>query len=131
LAQHAVVSVDEGLSNIPVIRWLRQYVPDEAVVFHGSSIVALYAAARHGFGLTVLPRWLGDREPGLVRVFIAPDETWTPLWLLTHRELRHTARVRAFMDYMATALGKQRPMPEYGGGPHLTTHGQTFTGIQV
>ena len=30
------------------------------------------------------------------------------LWLLTHPDLRHAARVRAFMDHAGTQLNKRR-----------------------
>ena len=30
------------------------------------------------------------------------------LWLLTHPDLRHTARVRAFLDFAAAEIAKRR-----------------------
>jgi DNA-binding transcriptional LysR family regulator len=32
----------------------------------------------------------------------------TPIWLLTHRDLRRVARVRVFLDFMAEAIGRNR-----------------------
>ncbi|MDP6709408.1 MAG: LysR family transcriptional regulator [Alphaproteobacteria bacterium] len=69
-------------------------------------------AARAGMGLTMLPCFLGDREPGLVRVPGAlpiPDRS---IWLLSHHGLRKTARVRAFVDYIADAILAHRALLE-------------------
>ena len=34
------------------------------------------------------------------------------LWLLTHPDLRNTARVRAFVDYCAAEMAKRRKLLE-------------------
>jgi DNA-binding transcriptional LysR family regulator len=39
------------------------------------------------------------------------------LWLLTHPDLRQSARVRAFMDFMATEITKQKKQIEGGRVP--------------
>jgi DNA-binding transcriptional LysR family regulator len=36
------------------------------------------------------------------------DELANGIWLLTHADLRQTARVRAFMDFAASEISKQR-----------------------
>jgi hypothetical protein len=32
----------------------------------------------------------------------------TPIWLLTHRDLRRVARIRVFLDFMAEAIARDR-----------------------
>ena len=67
-------------------------------------------AAKAGMGLAMLPCFLGDREPGLVRV---PGATPIPdrsIWLLLRAGLRTTARVRAFVDFTAAAILDRRPL---------------------
>ncbi|MFT4584414.1 MAG: DNA-binding transcriptional LysR family regulator [Gammaproteobacteria bacterium] len=76
-----------------------------------SSLLQL-EAAKAGMGMVVLPCFLGDAEPSLRRV--APG-TATPLWeiwLLTHEDLRRTARVRLFMDFMADAILAKKDLLE-------------------
>jgi hypothetical protein len=46
--------------------------------------------------------------PGLVRMGEAIRELGGSLWLLTHPDLRHAVRIRAFMDYVGGALLRQR-----------------------
>ena len=55
---------------------------------------------RPGHGHVVL----GDPSPVLTRLADHVDAAASALWLLTHEDLRNTARVRAFMDFMADAL---------------------------
>src|SRR5690606_25007521 len=54
-----------------------------------------------------LPCGIADLEPGLMRVAPLPDSFTLELWLLTHEDLRRTARIRAFLDFMAEALAKE------------------------
>ena len=36
----------------------------------------------------------------------------TALWILTHEDLRHTARIRAFTEFAANAFGRCRSLLE-------------------
>jgi DNA-binding transcriptional LysR family regulator len=47
-----------------------------------------------------------------------PDPNFAAdLWLLTHPDLRHSPRVRVFLDFMAAEIVKQRQSIE-GAGLH-------------
>ena len=61
-------------------------------------------------GMGVLPCFIGDHMPGLRRIGAAISEHGGALWLLTHPDLRHAARVRAFMDHAGAELMKRRKM---------------------
>jgi DNA-binding transcriptional LysR family regulator len=54
---------------------------------------------RAGLGLAALPRCVGDPDPGLVRLGGPVAEMTSALWLLTHPDLRHVARVRAVREW--------------------------------
>ncbi len=69
-------------------------------------------AVKAGMGLSMLACYIGDSEPGLRRV---PPTTAMPdrdMWLLTHEDLRYTARVRQFMAFIADALLAKRDLLE-------------------
>lgn len=64
----------------------------------------LLQAIRAGIGRGVLPRVVGDRVAGLVRLD-DPDAVFDrELWLLTHPELRGLARVRAVAEWLEAAV---------------------------
>ena len=65
-------------------------------------------AAAQGMGLTYLPCFIGDADPGLVRVPGVELIDDRSIWLLLHSDLRKTARVRVFVDFMAEAILKRR-----------------------
>ena len=46
----------------------------------------------------------GDRDNDLVRVIDDIPELLTPLYLLTHRDLQRTPRIRAFLDFVETEI---------------------------
>ena len=75
--------------------------------------------ALQGVGAALLPCFLGDRSPDLVRVGYPLPELDAGLWTLTHADLRRAARVRAFMDFAAAELMKQRRAIE-GEAPTVT-----------
>ena len=66
-------------------------------------------AAKGGIGLGVLPCYLADPEPGVRRVLPPIAELTRELWLITHRDLRRTARVRACMHVIGEAVERWRP----------------------
>ncbi|WP_164117790.1 LysR family transcriptional regulator [Sphingorhabdus sp. Alg239-R122] len=66
--------------------------------------------ARAGMGLTMLPCFLADSVPGLVRATTAPPKPSRDIWILTHSDLRRTAKVRAFMNFAESVLRPLKPM---------------------
>ena len=58
-------------------------------------------------GLALLPCYLGDADRGLVRVLAPLSDLTTELWLVTHRSLKDTARIRAFMDVVGDGLKRR------------------------
>ena len=52
----------------------------------------------------MLPCAIADQRPDLIRFAEVPDIFNLDLWLLTHEDLRHTARIRAVLDFLTPAL---------------------------
>jgi DNA-binding transcriptional LysR family regulator len=61
---------------------------------------------KQGLGVGMMPASNGDAEPSLVRVF---EHLGTlieiPLWLVVHRELHTSLRVRRVFDLLVTEIG--------------------------
>lgn len=73
------------------------------VVMTTNSPAAQVRAVQQGVGLGVLShRWAGH-EPGLVRLLPEVSAAEIDLWLVTHEDLRHSARLRAVADHIAEA----------------------------
>lgn len=68
-------------------------------------LVVLNALVREGFGVAVLACYWADAEPDLQRIY--PDPVMQDvlgLWVLSHPDMRRTARVRAFTKFITEVL---------------------------
>jgi DNA-binding transcriptional LysR family regulator len=108
------VRLDESLASAPQERWLDRVGPSCPVAFRCNSTAALQAAARHGVGVAVLPCFVAERDPGLVRLE-GPEPPPHELWLLVHGELRQAARVRAVIEWVDELVEAARPVLAGGG----------------
>lgn len=70
--------------------------------------VMMRELARQGLGIAVLPVPLeaAAPDPRLVRVPVALQPVSIPLWLVTHRELHHSARIRLAFDLLVERLSE-------------------------
>jgi DNA-binding transcriptional LysR family regulator len=61
---------------------------------------------REGLGISPLMTEIADKTPGLVRVLEDLPPFTFPIWLVTHRELRTSRRIRLVFDILAEELSK-------------------------
>lgn len=106
------VAGDDNLSAAAAAKWLKERVRSERIAFRADSFLTLRDASAAGLGLAVLPCYLGDLCNGLRRMGSPLPELQTELWILTHPDLRRTARVRAFMEFAGNALSAQKELIE-------------------
>ena len=105
LANHTVIGYDR---NDLIIRGLGRAGVDvdrHFFRFRCDDQVATWEAVRAGIGIGFGPRYLGRRDPGLVEIPTEFAIEPLPIWLVTHRELRTSARIRAVFDFLAERLG--------------------------
>lgn len=71
------------------------------------SMEVMIEAAQTGLGLVMLPTYVGDAEPALVRL-AKPDLRYVAdFWLLSHGDLRDNARVRSARERISEALAER------------------------
>ncbi|MEM9797334.1 MAG: LysR family transcriptional regulator [Pseudomonadota bacterium] len=73
------------------------------------TIEAQRAACSAGLGIALLPCLFGDADPRLVRATDRAPAESRMIWLLTHTDLRRTARIRTVMDWAERILRDARP----------------------
>jgi DNA-binding transcriptional LysR family regulator len=111
-ARHRLIGWDEASASSPALAWLERAAGGKAPVYRANSIVNQLRAAEAGIGLALLPCFLGDPSPALARAMPPPAELARELWIATHRDLRRTARVRAFMEFVGAAIIRDRALLE-------------------
>jgi len=109
------VALGDNLASLKAARFVRDRVAPDNIVYKVNTVLGLTEAIDAGVGVGPLPCFIADAKPNLVRLSEINPEFSAGLWLLTHPDLRQSARVRAFMDFMATEIGKQRRWIEGGG----------------
>lgn len=99
------ISPDITFSQMSITKWIQSALPTSSIVFKANSLVSMRQAAQAGMGIAPLPCYLGDNASGLYRVPSDISHNFTTgLWILTHRDLRHTARVRTFISFVSDEL---------------------------
>ena len=97
-------------------RWIETHVRPGRLVGKINSTLSMRELAVQGLGAALLPCFLGDVSPALVRLTPPLPELETGLWILTHSDLRRSLRVRAFMDFAGAEMAKQRRLIEGAEG---------------
>jgi DNA-binding transcriptional LysR family regulator len=108
-AGHGVILTEPDLLETPEMRWLRALMPRADAALVTNSRLIHRAAARDGIGIACLARYLGDREPGLVRVEAPDSPPVRDLWLGVHGDMRRTPRIKAFMAALQDGLRHAAP----------------------
>jgi DNA-binding transcriptional LysR family regulator len=103
LQSHDFVGWHPSLAHTPFARWIAEKVPRARIRCRIAADWQVKEAIDAGWGVALVPCALGDSQPGWRRVRLV-RELATPLWLLGHRDLRATARMRACRDFLADAV---------------------------
>jgi DNA-binding transcriptional LysR family regulator len=101
------VAFERDASTRVYDHWLRQHLAQANVRVRVDIFNAKAAMLRTGIGVGILPTFMEDKHPELVAVSDPIPELAQPVWMITHPDLRQTARVRAFMQFVGAALGQR------------------------
>ncbi len=98
--QDDFVTFSEEYAHLPASQWIESVLSGRPPAMITSSLYGQVAAASAGIGLAVLPCFLGDRDPTLQRVSSPIESTQQEIWLVIHRDLRNSSRVRVVADFL-------------------------------
>lgn len=98
------IAFERDARELKFDRWLQLQVPDSSVVMRVDNFSHALRMVQAGLGIAVLPAFL---EEGIAQLqplteAIAPLET--PLWLLTHPELKNMMRIKVLLRAFGPAL---------------------------
>lgn len=89
-------------------RWIETQIRPGRIVAKANSLHSIRELAARGLGVALLPCFFGDHSPTLARIGEPNAELDVGLWILTHSDLRRSARVRAFMDFAGVEMARHR-----------------------
>lgn len=119
------IGFGEPINTTAAARWFAQTHANAPIAATLNTVVGIHAAIGSGLGIGLLPCLIGDRSPELVRLGPTIPEAASTLWLLTHPDLKHSARVRAFLDFFGSELTRMRRLFE--GETPLAPEGAPIT----
>jgi DNA-binding transcriptional LysR family regulator len=110
IAEHSVIEFDGDIRDHHAAKWLRSVAPTARVVARSNTVPGLLMSVKSGAGLAPLPIPLAVRETELECVLGPVPGLYSPIYLLTHPDLRHMPRVRAFFDFIVDEIDQVRPI---------------------
>jgi DNA-binding transcriptional LysR family regulator len=105
---HKVASLEELPGRPTLGGWLAGRATRAQVVLRANTMGALFAAVETGGAIAALPRVLGDRRPGIVRLDLPGKPLVLPVKLGVHANLRSAPRIRTLINFIAEAVAARR-----------------------
>ncbi len=100
------INIDKGDALINTLNSLSlNLVPDNFPVLTENMLVA-WELVKQGVGIGVMDGNIGDAEPLVQRVIPDLEPIMFPIWLVAHRELRTSRRIRIVFDLLAEELAR-------------------------
>jgi len=104
LAEHSFCLIEGTAGWLVPHVWKTAEAAERHIVFQCRASRAVQNAGAEGLGIAFLPCYVGDADDRLLRVSDTLAMHDLDLWVLTHRDLKNTARVRALMTHLYSEL---------------------------
>lgn len=109
IAGRSFATWDQSHSHLPTSRWLEAHGCNTHPALVTTSVAAQHAAAKAGMGLALLPCFITANDDNLIQV-IPPQQVFSEdLWLVTHADLRSSARIRVVIEFIKELLAQHKP----------------------
>jgi DNA-binding transcriptional LysR family regulator len=109
LAEYDWLGLSGALAQTPMARWMSEQVPESRVLMRGDQMAAVRAMLDAGLGCATMACFACDGDPELERIPGTHQMMKADVWVLTHPDLRRSARIRAFLTFFGTRLAKIEP----------------------
>lgn len=90
--------------------WVLEHFPNATVFTRVDSLRSARAVLRQGLGVACLPCFYADQDPALRRLDLPFESDEHGIWLLSHADVRTSARVRACRDWLVQVLNEQHDL---------------------
>jgi DNA-binding transcriptional LysR family regulator len=105
-AGHAIIGFDHETAFIHSLRRAGLQQTREMFALRTDGDLAQLNALRAGFGLAVCQIGIARRDPDLVQLLSKTFKFDLEMWLVMHKDLRNTRRVRLLFDHLAEELAR-------------------------
>lgn len=95
----------------PVLpEWVQRHFPDAKIAMRVDDVGAMAHAVANDMGLARMPCYVGDTEPRIRRLDLKLTPSTWGIWILSHVDLRSTARVRVAREFLINIIEEQRDL---------------------
>ena len=92
--------------------WVADHFPKARVAIRANEILSMMETIRNHIGIGRLPCYVGDSEPTLRRLDLKLTPSTWGIWVLSHVDLRSTARVRVCREFLMSTIEEQKGLVE-------------------
>ncbi|WP_419827286.1 LysR family transcriptional regulator [Sphingomonas sp.] len=110
LGRRRLIGYVPDLIYAPELRYLAEVDERLAPSLRSSSIAAQARLIASGAGCGILPCFIGDATPNLVRVLRREVAIERSFWLVVHRDRRHVARIARFIAWLRGEVAAAKPL---------------------
>lgn len=110
IRDHALVGYIPDFIYAEELRYLDEVVDALEPSLASSSINVQHALVSAGAGIGILPCFIGEQDPSLVRVLDAEVAVTRSFWRVVHRDVAKLARVRAFLGWLDNIVAANREL---------------------
>jgi DNA-binding transcriptional LysR family regulator len=88
----------------PLPPWAMEHFPDANIVARTDEAETMLAMVKNHLGLARIPDYLALGEPTIERLDVPLTPSKWGIWILHHKDLRDTQRVRVFKDFLTDVV---------------------------
>jgi len=98
------VNLDHGGMMMKGLNGLGLSLKEENFPLLTESYLVMWELVRQGAAIGILDAYIGDSDPNVKRVLPDLEPLIFPIWLVSHRELNTSRRIRRVFDFLAEEL---------------------------
>lgn len=114
ITEHTWIGAEESLEMVMYGNKLIQLLPQIKFEYKVNTLMGILYALLNDMGIGLLFCYMGNSEPTLQSVRPTIPELGKDLWILTHPDICHVARISIFLDFIAEALKSKIDLIEDG-----------------
>jgi DNA-binding transcriptional LysR family regulator len=100
IGQHNFVDYIEDLIEIPAIKWLRDAVGQQHVVYRSTSPLSQLNAVVAGIGIGMFPAYMIEGQPSLKQILPGQISAEREFWIAIHEDLKNVPRMAAVFNFI-------------------------------
>lgn len=104
LAQHSFISFGDREQMKRQLESAKILISDTNLRFSSASAIVAWQMVRDGLGVGIMADEIADKCPDVEPLFPDVPPFRFPLWIVTHRELKTSRRIRLVFDFLAEKL---------------------------